>query len=64
MKRFSLMASGAAGNNQVNVTDSIATLLGKIDALEREHGDLIPLMLSIKASFDPAGILNPGAVFV
>jgi len=36
--------------------------LGKIDALEREHGDLIPLMLSIKVCFDPNGILNPGKV--
>ena len=36
--------------------------LGKIGALEAEHGDLIPLMLAIKASFDPNGILNPGKV--
>ena len=36
--------------------------LGKIGALEQEHGDLIPLMLAIKASFDPHGILNPGKV--
>ena len=36
--------------------------LGKIGALEKEHGDLIPLMLAIKASFDPHGILNPGKV--
>ena len=36
--------------------------LGKIEALEQEHGDLIPLMLAIKASFDPNGILNPGKV--
>ena len=36
--------------------------LGKIGALEREHGDLIPLMQAIKASFDPHGILNPGKV--
>ncbi len=36
--------------------------LGKIGALEQEHGDLIPLMQSIKASFDPNGILNPGKV--
>jgi D-lactate dehydrogenase (cytochrome) len=36
--------------------------LGKIGALEQEHGDLIPLMLAIKASFDPQGILNPGKV--
>jgi D-lactate dehydrogenase (cytochrome) len=36
--------------------------LGKIGALEQEHGDLIPLMQAIKASFDPSGILNPGKV--
>ena len=36
--------------------------LGKIGALEKEHGDLISLMLAIKASFDPHGILNPGKV--
>ena len=28
----------------------------------QEHGDLIPLMQAIKASFDPNGILNPGKV--
>lgn len=36
--------------------------LGKIGALELEHGDLVPLMLEIKRSFDPSGILNPGKV--
>jgi D-lactate dehydrogenase (cytochrome) len=36
--------------------------LGKIGALQQEHGDLIPLMQAIKASFDPNGILNPGKV--
>jgi D-lactate dehydrogenase (cytochrome) len=36
--------------------------LGKIAALEQEHGDLIPLMQAIKASFDPNGIMNPGKV--
>jgi D-lactate dehydrogenase (cytochrome) len=36
--------------------------LGKIGALEREHGDLIPLMQAIRASFDPNGIMNPGKV--
>jgi D-lactate dehydrogenase (cytochrome) len=36
--------------------------IGKIRALEQEHGDLIPLMQAIKASFDPHGILNPGKV--
>ena len=36
--------------------------LGKIEALQQEHGDLIRLMQGIKASFDPNGILNPGKV--
>ena len=36
--------------------------LGKIGALEQEHGDLIPLMQAIKATFDPNGIMNPGKV--
>jgi D-lactate dehydrogenase (cytochrome) len=36
--------------------------LGKIDALQREHGDVLPLMQGIKAVFDPRGILNPGKV--
>jgi D-lactate dehydrogenase (cytochrome) len=35
---------------------------GKVEALEREHADLIPLMNAIKASFDPKHILNPGKV--
>ncbi len=30
---ITFVASGAAGNNQVNVTDNITTLLGKIDAI-------------------------------
>ncbi len=37
--------------------------LGKIYALELEHGDLVPLMRGIKRVFDPNGILNPGKVF-
>jgi D-lactate dehydrogenase (cytochrome) len=36
--------------------------VGKIGALAQEHGDLIPLMQAIKASFDPNGIMNPGKV--
>jgi D-lactate dehydrogenase (cytochrome) len=36
--------------------------LGKIHALEREHGDLLPLMHGIKELFDPNGIMNPGKV--
>jgi D-lactate dehydrogenase (cytochrome) len=34
--------------------------LGKIDHLEQEHGDLLPHLARLKASFDPNGILNPG----
>lgn len=37
--------------------------LGKIEALELEHGDLVPLMREIKRVFDPNGIMNPGKVF-
>ena len=36
--------------------------LGKIGALQQEHGDLIPLMGGIKHVFDPLGIMNPGKV--
>jgi D-lactate dehydrogenase (cytochrome) len=34
--------------------------LGKIAALEREHGDQLPLMHAIKRAFDPHDIMNPG----
>lgn len=37
--------------------------LGKLRALELEHGDLVPLMRRIKGVFDPHGIMNPGKVF-
>jgi D-lactate dehydrogenase (cytochrome) len=36
--------------------------LGKIGYLEREHGDALPLMRSLKSVLDPNGILNPGKV--
>ena len=36
--------------------------LGKIHALEREHGDLLDLMRGVKVLFDPNGIMNPGKV--
>jgi D-lactate dehydrogenase (cytochrome) len=36
--------------------------LGKIGYLQREHGDLLPLMQGIKRQLDPNGILNPGKV--
>jgi D-lactate dehydrogenase (cytochrome) len=35
---------------------------GKLDALEREHPDLLPLMRGVKDVFDPQGIMNPGKV--
>ena len=35
---ITFMAAGAVGNNQVNVGDSIGTLLGKIDALQGSTG--------------------------
>jgi D-lactate dehydrogenase (cytochrome) len=36
--------------------------LGKIAYLEREHGDLLPIMRGIKQLLDPNGIMNPGKV--
>ena len=36
--------------------------LGKIAALEREHGDQLDLFRGIKELFDPRGIMNPGKV--
>jgi D-lactate dehydrogenase (cytochrome) len=36
--------------------------IGKIAALEREHGDLLPLYRGVKQLFDPHGIMNPGKV--
>ncbi|MCL6632966.1 MAG: FAD-binding protein [Alicyclobacillus herbarius] len=38
--------------------------LGKVKHLEREHGDLLPLMVSLKQLLDPKGILNPGKIFL
>lgn len=35
---------------------------GKLDYLEREHGDLVPWFAALKRVFDPHGILNPGKV--
>jgi D-lactate dehydrogenase (cytochrome) len=35
---------------------------GKLDYLEQEHGDLLPLMRGIKELLDPNGIMNPGKV--
>ncbi len=36
--------------------------MGKLDALSREHPDLLPLYRGVKALFDPHGIMNPGKV--
>lgn len=36
--------------------------VGKLDALELEHPDLVPLYRGIKELFDPNGIMNPGKV--
>ena len=36
--------------------------MGKLEYLEREHGDLAPYMRALKQVFDPNGILNPGKV--
>jgi D-lactate dehydrogenase (cytochrome) len=36
--------------------------VGKVDYLEREHGDLVPYLRAVKQAFDPNGILNPGKV--
>ena len=37
--------------------------LGKRDALELEHPDLLGLYRGIKELFDPRGIMNPGKVY-
>jgi D-lactate dehydrogenase (cytochrome) len=36
--------------------------LGKLQALELEHPDLLPLYRGIKQLFDPNGIMNPGKI--
>ena len=36
--------------------------LGKREALELEHPDLLPFYRAIKKLFDPNGIMNPGKV--
>jgi D-lactate dehydrogenase (cytochrome) len=36
--------------------------MGKLDALELEHPDLLPLYRGIKQLFDPNGIMNPGKI--
>lgn len=36
---------------------------GKISYLQLEHGDALPVMLSIKSALDPRNIMNPGKIF-
>jgi D-lactate dehydrogenase (cytochrome) len=36
---------------------------GKIAFLERELGEAVDVMRSIKRALDPAGIMNPGKIF-
>ena len=36
--------------------------IGKIEFMEKEHGEAYQVMSSIKRTFDPNGILNPGKV--
>ncbi len=35
---------------------------GKMDLLEQEHGDALPMMRAIKQALDPQGLLNPGKI--
>lgn len=35
---------------------------GKLDSLEKEHGDGVDVMRALKVALDPQGILNPGKV--
>lgn len=35
---------------------------GKLDSLEKEHGDAVDVMRALKQALDPLGILNPRKV--
>jgi D-lactate dehydrogenase (cytochrome) len=35
---------------------------GKIWAVEREHGEAVDVMRTLKAALDPDGLMNPGKV--
>jgi D-lactate dehydrogenase (cytochrome) len=36
---------------------------GKQDYLRKEHGDAVDVMMMIKSTIDPKGIMNPGKIF-
>jgi D-lactate dehydrogenase (cytochrome) len=36
--------------------------IGKLDFLEAEHGDAVPVMRAIKRALDPENLFNPGKV--
>lgn len=38
--------------------------IGKREKLMQEHGDAVPLMLTIKQALDPTNVMNPGKLFV
>ncbi len=38
--------------------------IGKREALAKEHGDAVHLMLAIKNALDPGNIMNPGKIFI
>ena len=36
---------------------------GKQNYIRREHGDAVDVMMMIKSTIDPKGIMNPGKIF-